>query len=399
MQAAINQYTFTAATNWNELPLNAPVSPVENFTRSWNQSYPRNQGLYKDYFDATNGAGILPPHPAVDADPYGPMGARRTAKYFENPSYASPDALVGGAPDLKGTNNSRKTPFMKTDMKNEWAILYAPQVTEKVDGANVVTPRFGQNIDRIYNSLTTKLDPNHIVVLFGNNAGNTRTDGGTPINGEATLMNLQTAVTGTGLFGKFNGQTSPGKPDSGDQLFVYTTGHGDSWTNPGGTVIANPVSDKIKVTEKPANGYTDSAGSDSGSGNLDFEIAFPTHVSIAGVTITFDGMGVGPITDEGTSPMIDLSPMIGPANYWDVPVPLSLLNSSANFGSPDDIEIDGLPSGASVAEAVTYDSYGEAWSVGLEPVPEPTTLALLLTASAAVFLMRARFRSRRESVT
>ncbi len=394
MQASINQYTITTATNWNELALNTPTNPVNNFTSSWNQSFPRSEGLYQHYLDATNGAAAAPPNPAVVADPYGPNGASRTAMWFENPTFASPDALVAGKPNPNGPNNGRDIVA-----NNQWAVLYAPQVaTSSTNPAPA--PRFGQNIDAIYQSLLTLIPANHIIVLYGNNAANTMTPGGTPINGPATLANFQNASrNGTGLYGNITGQTAPGNPNAQSHLFVYTTGHGGSWTAPGGTVIANPIGvDDIKVTAKPANDFTDVNGSNSNVGNLSFEIAFASHVSTSGVSIKFDGTTLGPISDEGTSPLIDLSPMIGTSFYWEVNVPLSLL--TLNFGLPDNIEIDGLSSGAGLVSAVTYDDFGDAWSVGIQSVPEPTTLTLQVTALASlatVFLVRSRKRGRNGS--
>ena len=382
MQAAINQYTFTAATNWNELALNTPVGS-NNFTSSWVQSFPRSEGLYTHYLDATNGAPAAGGNPAVTADPYGPAGASRTAKYFEDPSYASPDPLVAGNPDPAGANNSRDVVAT-----NQWAVLMAPSpLTNGVD-----TPRFGVNIDRVYDSLLTLIPANHIIVLYGSNAANTATAGGTPINGPGTLANIQNALqNGTGLYGNITGQTNPGNPNNTSHLFVYTTGHGESWTKLGGAAAAAPGNLTITVATKPANGFTDSAGTDSNLGTVDLEIAFPSHINSAGVTAIVDGNIVPlPIVDEGSLPLTDLSPIIGTPSlfYWDVPVPLSDLNAISP-GAPDTIEFTGSGlTASSLVSAVTYNDYGDSWSVGIQSVPEPTTLALLATGLPAVFFFR-----------
>jgi hypothetical protein len=362
MNASITSYTFTSASTWNELAWNTTVGP-DNFTRAWNDSYPRSEGLYQHYFDAIKGAAAAPPNGAVVQDPFALGGPNRTAKIFENPTFASPDALVGGYPDTNGVNNSRDI------LGNQWALLYAPQVR---DALGNIAPRFGQNIDRIYNSLRTVgsgVPANHIIVLFENNAANTATPGGTPINGPATLANFMNASkNGTGLYGNITGQNNPGNPDANAHLFVFNTGHGESWTKPGGTVIVNPGNTMINVTQKPANGFIDADGSTGNTGNISLEFAFPAHVDTTGVTIKYNGVVLtNSITDEVLSPMTDLHSMIGTAYYWAVSIPLDQVNSFV--GLPDDIRILGLSSGSPLVEAVTYNDNGDAWSVAVVVPP------------------------------
>ncbi len=123
MQTWLDQYTFTAATNWNELANNAvdPKNPasLRNFTASWVQSLPRGGGMYQHYSDAVNGAAADGPKPAVSPDPYGLFGDLRKLRKgsFENPSFASPDALLGdGTINVNGTNNAREL-----NSNNQWA--------------------------------------------------------------------------------------------------------------------------------------------------------------------------------------------------------------------------------------------------------------------------------------
>jgi hypothetical protein len=365
-------YTLTAATNWNQTAINTGAgATLQNFTNSYNQSLSAqaSAGMYNHFLQAINGyppVGSTPPPPPlsiVTPDPFGPQGASRNVakEDFEDPTYASPDALVGAppGPNPLGTNAVRDVTAL-----NWFAVLLAPDPT----GAG--NARFATNIDRIYNTLRTNIPAKDIVVLYGNTAGTATTAGGTPINGSTAVANIQAAMSGT-LFAD--------RPNVDSHLFVYTTGHGNSWTKPGGTVITNSGKLRLTVTQKPGNGFRDASGSDSGVGTIDMEIAFPSNENPAGASILYNGVPLSTPIDEGLAPITDLTGMIGTSYYWDVQVPLSLVNSSISAPT-DQIEIDGLSSGAALPTAVTYNNYDNAWSVGLT-VPEPGTLSLLAIGS------------------
>lgn len=389
IESALAQYTFTSASNWNETSLNSDAG--DNFTSSWNQSFPRSEGFYQHYQDATNGAAAIagpPAFPAVTADPYGPSGALRNVarRSFENPLYASPDAPVGGKPNGAGANNARKVPSA-----DQYAVLIAAQVL--TNGAN--TPRFRNNIDLIYKSLIkAKVPANHIIVLYGAKGANAETVGGTPINGQATLANIENALSGGfGLYGNIKGQKSLGMPpDDMANLFVYTTGHGRSWDTNGGVgkytkkvngTLATSDLD-ITIDDMPANDFTAADGTDSNVGDIDLQISTPA-TNLAGVPVFLDGADVGTLASD-LAPEVDLTPMIGPTDSYDLSVPLALVNSDVSAGLPLNLELDDLPdsdSYDSLVSAVSFNDYGDDWSVGIS-VPEPASLGVLAVCSLAL---------------
>lgn len=393
MNTAITQYTFTSASNWNELAWNTTPAggAVQNFTNSWNMSFPRTEGLYLHYTDAVSGAAAVvgpPARAAVTADPFGPSGASRNVakKEFENPVFASPDALAGGNPNPAGANNARDVKTTDT-----YAILLAPSPLTK--GAD--TPRFQTNIDRIYNSLRgISIPANHIIVLYGSNAANTMTSGGTPINGAATLDNIVNAAkNGAGLYGNITGQTSPGNPDAAAHLFVYTTGHGNSWDQTGAKGKAgasvNPGKSKVDITvdDMPATDFSDSDGSDSGIGLVDIELS-SLAPDLAGSDVSINGAPIGTLLPNPIAEN-DLSNIIGSTFTYTFSVSLSMLDAIWDPGTPLTIGLDNLadPDGYdTLVSAVSFNDYNEDWAVGV--VPEPATLGLLSLAGLALLKRR-----------
>jgi hypothetical protein len=400
MNSAIQQYTFTAAANWNELAYSTPTMG-DNFTKSWVQSFPRNEGLLTHYTDTVSGAAAQagpPARAAVTADPYGPKGASRTAKYFENPVFASPDALVNGNPDPNGANNSRDA-FSST-----YAVLMAPYNTTL--GAD--TPRFQTDIDRVYNALIgIGVPANQIIVLYGGKFVNFKTAGDTPINGQATYANIvNAAATGAGLYGDIRGQTAPAAPTGTSHLLVYVTGHGRSWdqtgasgrlTKPVNPGLAGNSSYDVNVTDMPANAFAAADGSDSLQGSLDLQL-YSTASDLAGTALAYDGVAMGQLAADPV-PECDLTGMIGTSYVYDIAVPLTFLDSLGSPGTPVDLTLGGgtgaLPDSDAIdglIEAVTFGDYGDDWSVGVEdvPVPEPASVAVVLLGCLPLFRRRSR---------
>ena len=108
----VKNYTFTAATTWNELAWNqstyalvgaksaATITSVDNFTRAWNQSIPRNEGLYQHYLDATAGAAaapLSPPSPGILSHPGVRFAASRT-RFLRTPPLRRPMRSSWGIP-------------------------------------------------------------------------------------------------------------------------------------------------------------------------------------------------------------------------------------------------------------------------------------------------------------
>jgi hypothetical protein len=404
MQTWLNQYTFTAATNWNELALNklfAPPRGVDNFTRSWVQTLPRREGFYQRYVDAIEGATASPPNPMVDADPFGPMGIWRSEVEgeFENPSFASADARRF-PPDPNSANNGRDLAY-----NNQWAILIATQPDH---------PRFSANIKRVYDGLrglSTPIPSNHIIVLYGDSAANTTTPDGTPINGPISRENFFKSASGGNakgnLFGSIKGlgdmgipDQTPATPDATAHLFVYNTGHGNSFTLNGAQRAVTDGTNRfaIRVDALPTNGFIDIDGDAPPDGDttsfVDLQISSRTPLN-AGVGVTINGTGVGLLNDDNTSSAIDLTYFLGSTYEYNVSVPTSFLNSISTE-APIDITLENV---ASVYDgliaAVTFNSYGDAWTVSL--VPEPATIVLFISTLAMgyVFSPRNRMSKRR----
>ncbi len=143
----------------------------------------------------------------------------------------------------------------------------------------------------------------------------------------------------------------------------------------------------------PANGFVDADGNlpadDDTTSFVDLQISTRTPLN-PGVTVMVNGTFVGSLLDNSASPQTDLTPFIGATYNYDVPVGLSYLDSFS-AGSPVDIELDNLTStyNDSLA-AVTFNDYGDAWSVSL--VPEPATWALFVCALATASVFRRRMR-------
>lgn len=386
LNTSINLFTMTAAANWNEYAWNSGNAQVgySNFTQSWVTSFPRPEGLYTHYLDATNGAAATT-FPQVPPDPFGPNGGNRNVAkgYFENPVFASPDpTLAGGAVNPAGTNNGRDVV-----VPNTYALLMAPSnLSNGVD-----TPRFNVNISRVYNALLgIGIPANQIIVLYGNNAVNTQI--GCPVNGPATLANIVNASkNGTGLYGNVAGQNAPTAPNANSHLFVYVSGHGSSWDQTGAkgkaTTAVNPGTGKVDVTvdDMPVTTLTDQEGSDSGVGTMDLQLYSPA-TDLAGVNLSINGVVVGSLLSD-PNPQDDLSNIIGSTNTYDVPVSLSQFSLLWNPGDPLTVSLENnLPDPDAVdnlISAVSFDAYGDTWSVGVT-VPEPAVGVLLLAGLACM---------------
>jgi len=375
-------YTFTAATNWNEEAIT--TNGGNNFTSSWTQSAPRSEGLYQHYLDATNGAeAILGPlsFPAVPADPFGPKGLNKAGVNFENPTYASGDLMIGGVVNVAGLNNSRgfaaTNPIVPT-----YALLIVPDpLTE-----NLNTPRFETNIDRVYQTLIANLVPaNHIKVFYGAAPGK-QTPGGTPIDGAATYKNLSEVVM-----------------PAGSNLFVYTTGHGGSVDRTGAVAIYTRVANSadVKVYTLPANSFVGADGGPVVSENDKLKIQFTSRASNLDhvrISLTNSALG-GPTLDLGelvleSTPDTDLSDIFGPSYYYDISVPLLQLEALWSPGVPLDFTLSNIPdidfsASDSFITSVTFDDFGDTWSVGVTSVPEPSTLVMMALGGALlIFQMR-----------
>jgi hypothetical protein len=425
-QAAISNYTFTAATTWNET---ANVTTTKGFALSWNQSLPRsNEGMLMHYNDATNGAAAVvgpPAYGAVTADPFGPSGASRMGNFYEDPIFTSPDNAPGGANNIR---NLYTTP----GPNNVYALLIAPNPTG-VDG--VIQP----GITALYNTLlnTVKVPANQICVLYGNNAANTFVSG-IPVNGPANVANITAASTVTGgLFGDINAyasnakQTAPPAPTLANKsdLFMYSTGHGNSLTVNGAvgkaTIAVNPgPSGSVKpqvvgsgsgslgitVNVMPANNFTYASGADTDDGStVDLQLTSSAPPGdLSGLPISLDGQSLGLLNFEST-PDTDLSPALGNTYYYDVQVSVDMMN--AILDSPSDqaiypnpfIEVDSISSsdlltyGDYLASSVTFDEdggplgsgqTGDSWTDTI--VPEPATLGLIALASLTLLKRRNR---------
>lgn len=379
MQAAISKYTFTSASHWNELANNAesPAQGLRNFTHSWINTFSRGESLYLRYQEAVNGAAEDLPRPAVPPDPYGPSGPLRTIGRFENPVFASPDALSGGKISPSGPNNSHDV-----IATNGYALLMAPSnLTEGVD-----TPRFRANIDRVYFRLVgAGFEPNHIIVLYGDDAANHNNLAGAPVNGPATLANIiNAAKLGTGLYGNVDGQTAPANPDANSHLFVYTTGHGDSWTASGGfakaTVAVNETHVNVDVSDMPANAFLDNDGSDSGIGTIDLQIT-STAADLIGGLVSLNGTPIGSLLSDPI-PQNPLDDILGTSPYYyHLPVSLSQFDSLTSPGAPLQLQFDHLPLANAVDtlfSSISFNNAGDNWAVGVVAVPEPAPGMLLL---------------------
>lgn len=412
MQAAITNYTFTAATNWNELAYNTPAGVLlSNFTSAYNTSLATKKGMLPHYNDA-NGT-----------DLYGPSGANYKAaanpKVFEDPSYASPDNAVGGP------NNTRDL-VTTPGAANIFALLIVPNNT----GAG--SSRFGTNINRIYKTLvgTLKVPANQICVLYGGSNLNSMTPGSitgaasVPINGKATVANITAASAGTGLFGNVTGQTAPAIPPSfaaGSDLFMYSTGHGNSISVAGGVGRATKAVNKVEsparmaaafatqqspgggtlditLNTMPSNDFADENGSDASDGTVDLQITSSAS-DLGGLPVTLDPGTPESFTIPGaltleSLPDTDLSPILDTTNYYDIPVDLDQLNSVLDSGLTPVVEVDGITDsdvdsfGDELASSVTFDDYGDTWTDLV--VPEPASLGLMAVGGLALLGRRRR---------
>jgi hypothetical protein len=125
MQQFLDEYTFSAATNWHEYAYNEwkPQNPASlvNFTASWVQGLPRGDGRFNHFFKRRRGAPADGPKPEVIPDHFGPngLGMIRGLGHFENPTFASPPTL-------------RVPPFKLTRMdptivaRSRWIIISGP---------------------------------------------------------------------------------------------------------------------------------------------------------------------------------------------------------------------------------------------------------------------------------
>lgn len=399
MQQFLDEYTFSAATNWNEMAHNNWVeqepASLRNFTASWVQGMPRGEKMYHQFANAVYGAAADGPKPAVKPDPYGPAGNLRklTTGSFENPTFASPDpAHFPGRVDLQGPNNGRQL----TLDNNQWAILMATQPNHR---------RFSTNIKRVYDALRVGVPANQIIVLYGDSAANTTTPDGTPINGPMTRNNFFSATSrgpAGKLFGSIRGLGEQGIPDQiiatpgeNSRLFVYNTGHGSSFTLDGArrmdTLEDNRA--RFRVDAMPGNGFVNADGDAPSDGDttsfvgLQFSTQAPLN---PGVTVAINGTGIGSLFDDNMSPATDLTPFLGNLYNYSIDVPLSFFHSFP-IGSPFDIELDNLVSAYdSLVSAITFNNYGDAWSVSVKSIPEPSHIALLVSGLMTICVFQRR---------
>jgi hypothetical protein len=401
--AGVKGYTFTSASNWNEYAQNAhfytavphsaaTLSAVNNFTRAWNDSFPREEGLFTHYTDSVLGAPEdmgPPPYSAVPQDPFAFGGVFRNLalKTFENPTYASPDPTVLSFPNPMAPNNSRDI-----EADNQYAVLVSWEPDR---------PRFDVNLNRIYASLRhIGIPASHIVVL---SAGATTAAipnmgplAAIPVTGPATEKNFKDAIAGA-LFPPAEA------PDADSQLFVYNTGHGGSLDARGAkakaTVAVNPgPPKKLQVIandalDLPATAFTDADGDASNIGDIRLQITTRTPLDnldlLGGVSVAINGTPIG-VLSISIAPL-DLTPVFGTGFYYEVQAPLSFVNSLSP--GPVTIDLDNMFNSSvydGLVTAVTFDAYRDTWSIGVDPIPEPAAVALVLTALTALPHVRRR---------
>ena len=291
-----------------------------------------------------------------------------------------------GNPNPAGVNNGRDIA-----VNNTYAVLAAWQPDN---------PRFDVNLNRIYKSLTgIGIPANRIVVLAPASNATPNIDGGLPaipVTGAATEDNFKKAIAGT-LF-------AAGVPDNSSKLLVYNTGHGNSWDNSGATgkatVPVNPgppkkLAVKAKdVADMPATAFADEDGGGSGSGVVDLQFALqspldPSDVA-GGVTVSINGLSpIGTLLPSAVP--FDLNAVIGTASYYEISIPLGYMASLSP--SPIEIELGNMfftNVTDSLVKAVTFDSYGDTWSMGVDPVPEPAACSLMAISMVALAAWRKR---------
>jgi PEP-CTERM motif len=89
-------------------------------------------------------------------------------------------------------------------------------------------------------------------------------------------------------------------------------------------------------------------------------------------------------------PAVYLNDVIGNSYPYDFSVPLSFINL-LDAGSPLEIELHNLTSASAydgLVSAVTFNDYGDNWS--LLAVPEPATWVLLVSGLAIAIVLRRR---------
>jgi hypothetical protein len=380
MQASlggVKNYTFTAAAHWNESALNdvshallgfGPLNSLDNFTRAWVDSFPRNVGLYQHYTDATSGNAAA----GITQDPFAPGGRLNGRLSFENPVFASPDPTLNSV-----ANNGRDI-----ITNNTYAIIvgWSPPLQDRHDA----------NIDRVYEALQgINIRFQNIVVLDGNKDAGTRTDAFPAlglnshfIDGKITLANWTNALAGNLFTGK--------APTESSRLLVYNTGHGGSWDANAGTdtVERNSLVGLIRGYFNTNNYQSDAAtgivGTSDAGGLVTLQISTRTPLP-AGVTVSVDGDK--PMAVTTPTQVIDLSTMIGSSYTYDVQFPMSDLSSSP-LGSPISVELDNLSNpSTSLVSAFTLEGGDQIFAAGVSPVAEPSTLIL---AGIACTILAAR---------
>lgn len=380
-------YTLTTSANWNEFTYvdvardNAmKVVDVDNFTRSWLQSAPRDVGYYEHWSDATNGRAA---NPVVTAAPYARGGAKRTAKVFENPVFASPDAL--GAQNLvspAGENNSRKI-----GGANQYAVL-AAWGPKAGDNAEMV------DINRVYQSLRGLGVPaNNIVVLYGTAAAGSMTDAfpalglnSHKIDGPTSLDKWKDAAAGK-LF-------TVNPPNADAQLFVYNTGHGaafdlkaDARLEPVNGTFGPSTKVKVGALNLPVNALPDIGNSSSADGTIRLQVSTTSPLS-SPVPVLLDDQLVGELVPTLPDRLLDFSEHVQTSYAYDVTFLATYLPPLEEAGGFS-VEFGGLDHPASqIVKAISFDNGGDVFGFAVLPIPEPSIVWLLSLGGAIANLQR-----------
>lgn len=392
-------YTFTSAARWNEYAWNtgtptansnaAALTALRNFTNSWTVSFPRPEGNYLHYLDATKGAvaatigGVN--YPAVPQDPFTNGGDRYSPanRRFESPTYASADNLKAGAVDLRGANNSHQI----MGNANQFAVLAA---------FNPNQDRFAANIERVYNQLVADGVPTkNIAILYGGMArGLLPAFPGLGLasvlnDGPNTLANFQKLAAGdAATWLGFSGNV----PNAGSNLLLYTTGHGTAF-RPNGTALVgvNPGTPPgVDATDaKYAMQYSPDPYSNPMT-TLQISTKAPISAALlAADHVMIDGIDVGTLSPATPTLDTDVSEYVSSTYTYSLQFP-SIDDAPSVDGSPVMIDIDGLTSGLNSLTnnsvvAVTLDDGDGAFITTVAAVPEPSALVLLATGLLGVF--------------
>jgi hypothetical protein len=143
----------------------------------------------------------------------------------------------------------------------------------------------------------------------------------------------------------------------------------------------------------PGNGFVTADGNAPPVGDttsfvgLQFSTQTPLN---PGVTVVINGTSIGSLLDDNVFPETDLSPVLGTLYNYRVDVPLSFFQMFPISYSLN-IELDNVASVYdSLVSAVTFNNYGDAWSVSVRSIPEPSHVALLVCGLMTVCVFQRR---------